>query len=205
MKRTLALDLQSNEEGQKPLFQRLAEAIAGQIRRGTLQPGERLPSSRVLARELGVHRNTVLAALRELDLQGYIASEPARGTFVNREFRSAPRPRAPRRDPEPPAPVRFTLGEAPPARLPELPPGVLALVGGLPDMRQVPWAEYARAHRQALRSPSVLDYGSEYGDPRLLEALAEQLRTGRGVLAQTDELLITRGSQQALYLAAATL
>src|SRR5262249_50338830 len=64
---TLALD-----PGLKiPLFLQLAQAVQHDIRSGRLRPGARLPGSRTLARELGVHRNTVLAGYGELLSQGW--------------------------------------------------------------------------------------------------------------------------------------
>ena len=66
-----------------PRFQAIARAITDEIRRGVLVPGAQLPSSRALARALDVHRNTVLAALGELEAQGWITTQPARGTFVS--------------------------------------------------------------------------------------------------------------------------
>ena len=81
-------------EGEQPVFLRIADAIIRDIRRGRLVAGERLPSSRVLARELGVHRNTALASLAELMAQGWLESQPARGMFVARELPApAPLPR----------------------------------------------------------------------------------------------------------------
>jgi GntR family transcriptional regulator/MocR family aminotransferase len=53
--------------GDGPMFQRIAKAVVDDIRRGRLVAAQRLPGSRALADELGVHRNTVLAALAELE------------------------------------------------------------------------------------------------------------------------------------------
>jgi GntR family transcriptional regulator/MocR family aminotransferase len=81
-----------------PRFAAIAGAITAEIRRGRLVPGERLPSSRALATALGVHRNTVLAALAELEAQGWIATRPAQGTFVSTALPPTgpgPGPRAP--------------------------------------------------------------------------------------------------------------
>src|SRR5262245_21833985 len=77
----LALDLRSDDE--QPIFLRLARAISDEVRRGRLRPGDALPGSRTLARSLGIHRNTVLAAYAELSAEGWISSEQAAGTFVS--------------------------------------------------------------------------------------------------------------------------
>ena len=76
---TLALD----DAPRSPTFLRIARAVAEDIRRGRLRAGEPLPGSRSLADTLGVHRNTVLAAYRELAADGWIVSEEARGTWVS--------------------------------------------------------------------------------------------------------------------------
>ncbi|MBL8765672.1 MAG: winged helix-turn-helix transcriptional regulator, partial [Phycisphaerae bacterium] len=58
--------LSLDESGDLPLFLRIARAVRDDVRRGRLLPGAALPGSRTLATQLGVHRNTVLAAFREL-------------------------------------------------------------------------------------------------------------------------------------------
>lgn len=196
----LAIDLSAVPRG-LPMFQRIAEAIAREIRRGRIAPGQQLPSSRGLAETLGVHRNTVLAAYEELDRQGYIETRPARGTFVTEALPE----RVPARSgPSRTEPLRLRLPEAPTlSPVLERGPGCFALVGGQPDLRHVPTGALARAYRAALRSSATtLDYGDERGQPRLRAALLRFLRDTRGVVAAPDEILVTRGSQQALYLAA---
>src|SRR5262245_20065878 len=89
----LALDLRSDDE--QPIFLRLARAISDEVRRGRLRAGDALPGSRTLARSLGVHRNTVLAAYAELAAEGWITGEQAAGTFVSPALPEvAPRPSA---------------------------------------------------------------------------------------------------------------
>src|SRR5262252_3741547 len=73
------------------LFLQIARAVAADIRRGRLRPGEALPGTRTLARTLGVHRNTVLAAWQELLAEGWIESAPRGATFVSRELPAPPR------------------------------------------------------------------------------------------------------------------
>lgn len=199
--RAPSFDWQTTPSG-LPLFQRIAESVAHEIRRGRLRPGERLPSSRKLARDLQVHRNTVLAAFEELERQGYLETRPARGTFVANDLPARPK-KLPARN-EARRAVRFSLPQAPDATIADtVPTGYLALVGGLPDLRAVPRAALARAYRAALKATSdVLDYQSAFGQPRLLTALSEYLRNERGVVASPGGIITTRGSQQALHLAA---
>src|SRR5687767_14856372 len=65
-----------------PLFVRIAQAIARDISRGRLRPGDRLPGTRTLASDLGVHRSTVVAAYEDLAAQGWTVSRPAGATLV---------------------------------------------------------------------------------------------------------------------------
>lgn len=189
-----------------PLYRQVSLGIVESARRGRVRPGDRLPSSRGLAKQLGIHRNTVLAAYEELRAEGWITGEVARGTFLSRELPenlargAAERPRALDR-------VGFDL------RRPALPPdpryrapGLLLLYGGIPELRFLPAAELSRTFRRALTAdPGLVDYRDPRGDERLRAALAELLRSTRGVPALADSMLITQGAQQCLYLIARAL
>lgn len=188
------------EPGTSPYFLQIARQISEDIRARVLRPGAALPSSRELARALGVHRSTAVAALAELSAQGWVQTAPRRGVFVSERFpESRVRPFA-----KPQVLPRATLDlpeSAPPEPFPALSPGVLPLVGGTPDHRLVPTAELARAYRRALAKGSrLLGYGSERGDARLRDVLARQLREARHVPVEADGLMVTRGSQMALFL-----
>src|SRR4051812_31881023 len=88
--------IQLVDDARLPLFRQIAAAIAADIERGRLRPGERLPSSRALCRQLAVNRNTGLAAYDQLRRRGVISGEPAKGTFVSAaEARRAPLRRLP--------------------------------------------------------------------------------------------------------------
>jgi len=196
--------------GRGPLFLRLAHGIAEAIREGRLRPRASLPGSRTLARALRVHRNTVLAAYRELEREGWIATEPTHGTFVAHDL--PPRPSA-RTSASAGAPQKVGF-ELPPAstwpRAPgdladAVPRGVLQLLGGLPDPRLAPAAELARALRRALRRPEHLGYGDPRGHRRLRDALSGMLSATRGISHGADGLLVTRGAQMAIAAAARAL
>jgi len=183
----LALEIAKNPRG--PLFLAIAEAITRDILRGRLKPGSRLPGTRALARELGVHRNTVDAAYQELTTQGWLKAEPARGTFVAQDLPDEMASPGCIPAPAEPAVVR--------------PP--LAFTDGAPDPKLLPDKALARAFRRALLSPAFrtgVDYGDARGTPVLRNALSSYLASDRGVVADPARLLITRGSQMALFLAA---
>lgn len=213
-----------------PAFLRIARAISDDIRRGRLRAGDALPGSRTLAEQIGVHRNTVLAAYRELEAEGWIETREARGTFVSNEIPDV----APRRfDGKRKADAATTDGtkletlgfDVPPqsaeqrlddlhAQRSQLPPrashgeGVsMSLGGGIPDVRLVPHAALARAMRRVLaRHPlDVLSYGEPEGLCELRRALAGMVSATRGVPAREEHVLVTRGSQMAIDLVARTL
>ncbi len=74
----LSLDLQANV----PPYEQVRSQLAGHVRTGTLAPGERLPTVRVLAADLGVATNTVARAYRELEQAGLVESRRRTGTVV---------------------------------------------------------------------------------------------------------------------------
>lgn len=193
--------------GDLPLFVQIAQAIAADIRRGRLRPGDPLPGSRTLAELLDVHRNTVLAAYRELESEGWTASAPARGTFVSPTL---PEP-SPRRAGQAlrtgvPSRPAFDLAPGPEGYFPiARAPGLLVLPGGVPDLHLVPAASLARAYRRALARPDLLGYGDPRGLHELRVALAAMLAATRGLACGEDDLVVTRGSQMALYLVARAL
>jgi GntR family transcriptional regulator/MocR family aminotransferase len=181
-----------------PLFAQIANAITDHIRRGRLTSGDVLPGSRALARELGVDRDTVLAAYGDLEAQGLLTSVPRTGTVVADPPRGAGVQRGLARQ------VGFALDPGPPEFAPRPdPPGAIVLAAGVPDLRLVPSELIARAYRRAMRrhAADVLGYStSTAGHPRLCAALAHLVRDARGVAATADEIMVTRGSQMALDL-----
>ena len=182
--------------GARPVFLQLSEALIAAITAGRLRPGQRLPGTRALARSLGLNRNTVDAAYQEAVLQGWLEARASSGTYVARDLPGHATPAAPR-----PA-NRVSSGTAT-AGKPRL-----SFSDGAPDVRLLPVAEIARALRRVLRGPDLRAAGS-YGDPRGAEALREQLAqhlaAHRGLPIGAQDVLVTRGSQMALFLAARAL
>ncbi len=208
---TFALDLDAAGPGDAaPVFVRIARALADDIRRGRLRAGDELPGSRTLATSLGVHRNTVLAAYRELLAEGWIESAPARGMFVSSRLPDVVPRRFSARAPRPGA-VASRAGYDLPALaerdLPQAEELPMTLGGGVPDVRLVPAGELSRAIRRVLRrkAETVLSYGPPEGPRELRRALAAMLATTRGVAATEADVLVTRGSQMGIDLAARSL
>lgn len=199
----------------EPLFVRIARALSADIRRGRLRRGSALPGSRALAATLGVHRNTVLAAYRELLAEGFIEPRHGRGTYVSAELPDV-RPRsfgrsqrAEQRTPAQRNPER--IGFALTTTAAELPSRsfskrTLRMWGGTPDLRELPNLALARAERRAMRrQPELLGYGDPSGYQPLRAALSGMLAQARGLAIEADDILITRGSQMGVALASASL
>ena len=191
----------------------LSQALTADIARGRLRPGQRLPGSRTLARELGVHRQTVVSAIDELIAEGWLVSRPAAGVFVADALAdpSAPpfkglsnaRPR-----PRPPARFVMSLPPAPTPELPrEVPPRAILMSGTRPDLRLVPADLIGRAYRRALKvhGSDLLSYTHPAGVRRLREGLATMLSSTRALAVDADGIIVTRGSQMALALTARAL
>jgi GntR family transcriptional regulator/MocR family aminotransferase len=206
--RSWNLAIQLEPDGNLPLFLQIARAIAGHIRAGRLRPGDAVPGSRTLARNLGVHRNTVLASYDELQAEGWLVTAVAGGTFVaeklpTRVLLSRERPPTAMADGS-----RYPLAPALPFERPAAyPPGTLILAKGAPDVRLLPTTEFARAYRRVLLEDGqrLLTYGDPAGHPRLRSAVAAMLSATRGIAATPETVMVTRGSQMALDLASRAL
>jgi GntR family transcriptional regulator / MocR family aminotransferase len=187
-----------------PLFLQLASAIAEAIHRGRLAPGDPLPGTRVLAEQLGVNRNTVVAGYDELAAQGLVQTRPGGGTFVG-----VPTPVFTNRTVQVSQDVpTYRLGRvAEPPPIPSSgPPGALTL-RGLPDARLFPARALARAFRRAIehRGHAQVSYGDASGHARLRAQLATMLCSTRGLPATADNVMVTRSLEQGIDLIARTM
>jgi GntR family transcriptional regulator/MocR family aminotransferase len=177
------------------LQQQIWLEIKGRIERGSLPAGAPVPSSRALAEDLRVSRNTVTAAYDRLVGEGYLDARPRSGLFVSASLASVRRVRdqrpaaRPTIDPSAAAPA---LREPRPFRPCQ------------PDVSLFPLALWNRLRTRRLRSDGLglLHYQPEspLGLPDLRRALASYLRESRGVQCDWRQLAITSGSQQALYI-----
>ncbi|WP_436763069.1 PLP-dependent aminotransferase family protein [Streptosporangium sp. V21-05] len=194
------LPLRVDRNRPEPLREQLESALRESIRAGRLAAGERLPSSRVLARDLGVSRGLVTECYAQLQAEGYLVTRGGSATRVA----AAARPPV-----DAPSPPSMPAG---PAVLPETPeiPGLPALAGsvgidfrpGVPDLSSFPRERWSRALRRACRDvPSdLLGYGDPYGDPVLRDVLAAYLRRVRGAAADAAHTVVCAGYAQGLQL-----
>jgi GntR family transcriptional regulator/MocR family aminotransferase len=206
----IALDRQVPASLARQLYDGLREAIL----RRQLRPGTRLPSTRALASEFGLSRNTATSAYEQLVAEGYLEPRVGSGTIVARSLPDEI-PLAGRRDT---ATGLRTSGvgalskrnrsvSSRPVR-PLTVTGVsLPFASGLPDVAAFPVHIWARlTARQWRKAPStLLTYGDPAGYLPLRQAIATHVRTSRAVECEADQVLVLSGSQQALDLAARVL
>ncbi|MFI6512358.1 PLP-dependent aminotransferase family protein [Streptosporangium sp. NPDC050855] len=159
----------------------LESALREAIREGRLPAGTLLPSTRGLARELGLSRGTVSAAYDQLVEEGYLTTRPGSGTGVAEVPLGT-------REPAPPAP-------APAAPRHDLRPG-------LPDVSAFPVRAWLASTRRVLARarPEVFGAGDPQGRIELRAALAGYLGRTRGVITTPDRIVVTSGYHQGLGL-----
>ncbi|MFP8968248.1 PLP-dependent aminotransferase family protein [Pokkaliibacter sp. CJK22405] len=191
-------------DGTQPRFRQLYQQLRDQILTGVLQAGTRLPSSRDLAKALGVSRNTVLQAFEQLLAEGFVSGKTGAGTFVQAQpsqvLQQANQPGQSQA-----APGLSARGE----RLTQVDRGNPARViaplfsVGMPALDLFPWLEWRRLmNYQWQRGAQLAGYGDPQGYRPLREALATYLRDSRGVRCEADQILITAGAQQGIELVA---
>jgi len=175
----------------EPLRAQLEASLREAVRDGRLRAGERLPSTRELARELGVSRGLVQECYGQLLAEGYLTSRTGSATRVADV--TSPPARAGAGAPAP---------EAAPPPPPREPPLIADFTPGVPDLSSFPRADWAWAVRQACTEAPTADLG--YGDPRgslvLREVLAGYLRRVRAAAASPERMVISTGFAQGINL-----
>lgn len=175
------------------LYEQLRDGVAT----GRLRPGDRLPTSRALAAELGVARSTVAAVYARLLAEGITEARTGDGTFV-----AAPATaRRARRSDTSLAPRRPVLHHPPAAVVTA---GDIDLRTGRPDPALFPSADWRRSVLAAAHEPPP-GYGDAAGLPALRTAIAAWVARSRGVVANPEQVLVTSGAQQAFDLIARVL
>jgi GntR family transcriptional regulator / MocR family aminotransferase len=174
--------LRLDRDSGQPLRAQLETGLREAIRDGRLQGGERLPSSRELARELGISRGLVQECYSQLLSEGYLTSQTGSATRVAAGAHTA-------------APG--------PAQRPEPPPRLIAdFRAGVPDLAGFPRGDWVWATREACASVATADL--DYGDPRgsavLRHVLAGYLRRVRAAAADQERMVVSTGFAQGLIL-----
>jgi GntR family transcriptional regulator/MocR family aminotransferase len=165
-----------------PLRSQLEDQFRQAIRSGRLGGGERVPSSRALAKALGLSRGLVQECYAQLQAEGYLVTRGGSATRVARAATRAEPARGP--------------ALAPPARL------AADFASGVPDLASAPRESWAWAVREACRTApnTEFDYGDPRGNPRLRETLATYVRRVRAADTSAGQLIICSGMAQGLGL-----
>ncbi len=198
-------------ERAEPLHRQVYRELARLILAGRLNAGSRLPSSRDLARELGVARNTVLSALDQLTSEGYVEGRRGSGTYVATDLPDTAPAAVEGRHGGALAPLRTR-------RLPAIAPHARALADGrhaparrsgllapgMADAGEFPFELWARLLAKSWRRPtqSLVNGGAPGGFLPLRQAIAEYLRLLRGVRCEAAQVIIVSGTRQGLDLTA---
>ncbi|HEY3725939.1 MAG TPA: PLP-dependent aminotransferase family protein [Solirubrobacteraceae bacterium] len=170
----------------EPLRSQLERELREAIRSGRLPAGERLPSSRALATELGISRGLVLECYSQLQAEGFLTSHTGSSTRV----------------------AAGALAPSPlPAKAEPLPRLAVDFRPGLPDLTSFPRRDWAWALRESCRDATAAELG--YGDPRgnqaLRQVLAGYLGRVRGTVADPEQIVICSGFGQGINLVLASL
>ncbi|MBS0373998.1 MAG: PLP-dependent aminotransferase family protein [Proteobacteria bacterium] len=188
-----------------------AQLIAA-ISDARMGPGTAVPSSRELAAALRIARNTVVIVYQQLADDGYLLARERRGYYVNPEVAARRAPGHPAPPDDPPEAVDW-------ARWTRLHPSrqrnILKVadwasydypfIYGQVDRDLFPLADWRASCQQVLSGAAALDWAQDLvtrDDPELLEQIRDKVLPLRGVWASVDEIMVTTGAQQALYLLA---
>ena len=181
----ITLDREAPASLQAQLMRQLRALAHG----GTLRPGDRLPSSRMLAEELSVSRVTVSAAYDQLGAEGYLEGRRGSGVYVSADLPDLPDWSAP--------PV-LNADAALPKPAAEVP------FEPISDLREFPHREWARLLELVWRrpEPALLARQDACGWPPLREAIAKHLSDWRGISCEPAQVFVTSGLSEAASLAA---
>lgn len=216
MARRPELTLYVDPDAPLTLQHQLRRKLVDAIERGVLPPGSRVPSSRSLAEQARVSRNTVTLACDALVAEGYLVSRPRSGLYVglaSAERVAGTHPRR-RREPAPGQAAVLSDWRASPADSEEFrrPPNwhqyPYPFIDGCIDPSLVPHDEWREALRSAFGRREVGRWGqagADYDDPMLVEELRLKALGAWDIEAASDQLLATASVRQALWLTLETL
>ena len=196
---------------QLQIRQQLIDAISN----GLIGPNEPLPSSRTLALALKVARNTVIAAYKELEFDGYITPQQRKGYYVNEQFyenytnSNEVQPN----DPTPPLWLNKLITKKPsiqtnihnPENWQNLP---YSFTIGQIDKSLIPYYEWREVVRHSSTLPEIQKWNIDHvdnDDPSLIKQIQSKVLPKRGIWVNKDQILITSGSQNAIYIVASLL
>lgn len=198
-----------NKKASTPIYQQVANRLVSLIREGIIRPGAALPGSREMAELLQLHRKTIVAAYEELNAQDWIETIPRKGVFVAQNLPEV-------------KPRKLTQGIIVPAYAgntgfsfnrqlsflvssTKMTTQRLMINDGLPDTRLAPMDALLREYRSLVKNKSIhamIERPDPSGFYALREAMVTHLSATRGLNIQTNNVMMTRGAQMAIFLAA---
>jgi GntR family transcriptional regulator / MocR family aminotransferase len=193
----------------KPLHQQLYEEFRSRVLQNELQPGQLVPSTRELARDLGISRLPALEAYAQLLAEGFFETRVGSGTFVAASLQLPSTTRRPevRRVSRESRRIGARASAVPKYERPSWAESLGPFQVGQPELREFPMDVWSRLIGRYARSMRVrgLQYGDPFGIPELRQAIASYLRSSRAVRCSAEQIMIVSGSQQALDLCARVL
>ncbi len=205
----MQMPIDINPLDSRSLQNQIFESIRQQILCGKLKPGTLLPSTRVLGKQLGVARNTIVLAYARLIAEDYIFTQKTVGTFVNANLpekslllNDAGLPG--QEDEEQQAtrhPVVFR-GQSQAVENPNRHKLVIDFWVGRPDPHSFPTKAWRRLmlHHLSLAGSNLTEYSDPAGIPELRRAIADYLGPTRGINTTPEQIIVVNGSQEALNL-----
>ncbi len=184
------LQLRIDRTSSKAVYMQIADEIIKLIKNGQLKAGAILPSTRLLAAELSLNRNTIIQAMDILITEGWLISEERKRVYVSDKLLIA-------------TPIKkkeIQQGTAEIFRR-----DLIFFDDGLPDTTCTPMTELARAYRRIFSQKArwqIMNLASEFGDEKFRDTISTMLNQNRAMRTSYSEICITRGSQMALFLTA---
>jgi GntR family transcriptional regulator/MocR family aminotransferase len=203
--------LRVNRRSSVPAYRQLCQGIQNLIVKGQLRPHDRMPSSRVLAKELGLSRNVVLLAYEQLTLEGYLVGVVGSGSYVAENIGELlATPKLPKAFKKPTAAVKkpevlfqYPLSD-PFIKRESSKSAITPFANPIPALDEFPYKSWVKSAYRAFRAFEFLHLG--YDDPQgfllLRKLIADYLRTNRALQCEADQIVITTGAQQGLHLIA---
>jgi len=196
------LDLSRRSD--EPLTRGLTNHLRSLIADGRLRPGQRLPSSRMMARSLGISRNTVSLAIEQLASEGYLSVTHGRRPVVAEGVSLVSVQQS--SDGTQSCSARSRLSPwaryLPRVHWPPVYPGrARAFQPGLADEREFPHHIWARCLRRAAGN-ALRQRNRAHNDLRLQEALLKHIAENRGIRAKPEQVIILPSAQSAIVLIA---
>src|SRR5918911_2667059 len=201
-------------KSETPLYRQLYDCLRRAILTGQLAPGTRLQSSREMAEELNVSRNTVVNAYEQLLAEGYLEGQVGSGTYVSRALpedllnvKAVTRSFTRAGGKGPGLSERGKVFAAYAPSVPRAPEEVRPFQPGVPALDAFPFDIWSKLMARHWRRPedSLLGYGEPQGHAPLRRALSSYLGLSRAVRCTPEQVVIVDGAQMAFDLAARVL